>query len=407
MCDYDYPGPSPVSMTTESTASLPDAGKRLRRERSYAGRAHNGNVTKKEKKTKKKGDNHDCANHGIPLFLQKTYRMITDCDLNLAGWTSDGERFVVKDPPRFAEEIIPNYFDHKKFSSFARQLNFYGFRKIQDKPVRNADIDKSTANYVTFHNENFKRDHEHLLCNIRRATNKGGSNTGNVQEQQRQIDSLIEEVKSYKEEVTRLTARMNLMEQDFLALAQKLITNQPDVQNGLTQHLDVHQDQTWKGKVEIDKSYTKKDYLRDFGVEDLARQLSTTSLVPPGDLLSTLDDDPHYDDGLPKVSNISSQPTLPPHPKVKSGLPPGGMLLLSQETSSLGTSLGMSHGMSTFNLRGSSMLSEMTANGLDPFEKRLFKTLISDDKDGVQDEIVKVEAESKESPWLTSMDGHV
>ena len=34
--------------------------------------------------------------------------------------------FVVKDPDQFAADIIPQYFDHNKFSSFARQLNFYG-----------------------------------------------------------------------------------------------------------------------------------------------------------------------------------------------------------------------------------------------------------------------------------------
>lgn len=40
--------------------------------------------------------------------------------------TDDGEMFVVKDPDLFASEVIPQYFDHNKFSSFARQLNFYG-----------------------------------------------------------------------------------------------------------------------------------------------------------------------------------------------------------------------------------------------------------------------------------------
>ena len=34
--------------------------------------------------------------------------------------------FVVKDPDMFASNIIPQYFDHNKFSSFARQVSVFG-----------------------------------------------------------------------------------------------------------------------------------------------------------------------------------------------------------------------------------------------------------------------------------------
>ena len=34
----------------------------------------------------------------IPIFLQKTYRMIESCDPSLCSWTEDGEMFVVKAP---------------------------------------------------------------------------------------------------------------------------------------------------------------------------------------------------------------------------------------------------------------------------------------------------------------------
>lgn len=45
-----------------------------------------------------------------PLFLRKTFEMISSCDESLASWTSSGETFVVKDPGMFAETVIPRYF---------------------------------------------------------------------------------------------------------------------------------------------------------------------------------------------------------------------------------------------------------------------------------------------------------
>lgn len=86
--------------------------------------------------------------------------------------------FVVKDPDTFAALVIPQYFDHDKFSSFARQLNFYGFRKMQSKPIRNSDYDAGTAKHVTFFNENFKRGRCDLLKKIQRSTRGGGANSG-------------------------------------------------------------------------------------------------------------------------------------------------------------------------------------------------------------------------------------
>lgn len=61
----------------------------------------------------------------------ETFEMINSCDPNLAGWTEDGTMFVIKEQAIFAQQIIPQFFDHNKFASFARQLNFYGFRKMQ------------------------------------------------------------------------------------------------------------------------------------------------------------------------------------------------------------------------------------------------------------------------------------
>jgi hypothetical protein len=66
-----------------------------------------------------------------PLFLRKTYQMLENCPADIAGWSEKGDSFMIKDPDRFAQTVIPQYFSHSNFSSFVRQLNFYGFRKVK------------------------------------------------------------------------------------------------------------------------------------------------------------------------------------------------------------------------------------------------------------------------------------
>jgi heat shock transcription factor 2 len=59
--------------------------------------------------------------------------MIDTCDPQIATWSphDNGETFIVTNVKAFESTIIPQFFKHSKFSSFVRQLNFYGFRKIR------------------------------------------------------------------------------------------------------------------------------------------------------------------------------------------------------------------------------------------------------------------------------------
>lgn len=77
------------------------------------------------KDTVAEGDDLEAAGgtNPTPIFLKKTYKMIDSCDPEICTWSADGLSFIVKDPDAFAANIIPQYFDHNKFSSFARQLN--------------------------------------------------------------------------------------------------------------------------------------------------------------------------------------------------------------------------------------------------------------------------------------------
>ncbi|KAL8100189.1 hypothetical protein AgCh_032442 [Apium graveolens] len=91
-----------------------------------------------------------------PPFLAKISDLVNDPSTNhIVSWSKGNNSFVIWDPDIFATQLLPKYFKHSNLSSFIRQLNTYGFRKV--------DPDK-----LEFASEWFLRGQRHLLKQIKR-----------------------------------------------------------------------------------------------------------------------------------------------------------------------------------------------------------------------------------------------
>ncbi|TFL02156.1 HSF-type DNA-binding-domain-containing protein, partial [Pterulicium gracile] len=94
-------------------------------------------------------------------------RMINDPkSTHFITWTELGTSFVVSNVGEFSRSILGSHFKHNNFSSFVRQLNMYGFHKINRTP--RAQRSSTDAQTWEFSHRKFLRGRPDLLDEIKR-----------------------------------------------------------------------------------------------------------------------------------------------------------------------------------------------------------------------------------------------
>ncbi|KAI3906988.1 hypothetical protein MKW92_023604 [Papaver armeniacum] len=157
---------------------------------------------------------------GPPPFLTKTYEMVEDPGTDsIVSWSVTRNSFIVWESHKLASSLLPRYFKHGNFSSFVRQLNTYGFKKV--------DPDR-----WEFANEGFLGGQKHLLKYIKRRRNitqniqQGGGLGVCVEFGQYGLEDKIDKIKRnpsvLMSEVVRLWQQQQSSEGEIVVIEKRL-----------------------------------------------------------------------------------------------------------------------------------------------------------------------------------------
>ncbi|KAG0348365.1 hypothetical protein BG005_011593 [Podila minutissima] len=107
-------------------------------------------------------------------FVHKLHNMVIDKQYqHLIAWNYTGTSFIVCNIMEFSRDVLPKHFKHNNFSSFVRQLNMYGFHKVNKSPRGHRTLAENQI--WEFSHQKFLRGRQDLLDDIKRKAMESDS----------------------------------------------------------------------------------------------------------------------------------------------------------------------------------------------------------------------------------------
>ncbi|RHY85082.1 hypothetical protein DYB37_014085 [Aphanomyces astaci] len=145
-------------------------------------------------------------------FVKKLFDMMSMTPPSVGGWCRDGSAIEIKCPVDFAQLMLPKYFKHSKFSSFVRQLNFYGFQTCKSDVLLIAHESQHKA--LVFRHPHFNQHKPHLMTKIKRKTNFS------------EICDTVDEVEELRHDVSDIKATLVALSTQLTQLTQMITSVQ-------------------------------------------------------------------------------------------------------------------------------------------------------------------------------------
>ena len=161
---------------------------------------------------------NNSKNYQVPEFLRQLVKMLKEKkNSEMIVW--EAGRIVVYDPSRLAQELLHQHYNHSNFSSFQRQLNSFGFKKVALK------ID-STTSPCCFNNQNTTSD---LLSLLHLKRRKGLSTPKSASLEKISYGENFKKRKYYM--VTADQHRDSLIQNEFINRSNNTSPSNPNVSN--------------------------------------------------------------------------------------------------------------------------------------------------------------------------------